>query len=86
MSETLPQKLIPNCVGRLDPVMDALRVYDFDEVDRLLIAELDRRKAKWQEYTRLALEEAFLNTEIRDFRTWLLDSEFRIQAAKESQS
>ena len=37
-----PEKCIPNCVGRLDPVMDAIRAHDWDLADKLLMKEHER--------------------------------------------
>ena len=44
MMENVPEKAIPNVVGRLDPVIDAIKMRDWIEAEFLCHAEVVRRK------------------------------------------
>ena len=43
MPENQPEKAIPNVIGRLDPVIDAIRAEDWISADDLCQSELVRR-------------------------------------------
>jgi len=43
MTETQAEKMIPNAVGRLDPVIDAIRAENWVDADDLCQSELVRR-------------------------------------------
>lgn len=57
MSEKRSNILIPNVVGRLDPVVHAIRDEDWDEVQNLVIEERLRRSAKAEHLLEQAREE-----------------------------
>lgn len=57
MSETRSNILIPNVVGRLDPVVHAIRDENWDEVQSLVLEEQIRRQDKVNQLVEQAKKE-----------------------------
>ena len=77
MTETQAEKMIPNAVGRLDPVIDAIRAEDWIWAEDLCRAELFRRG---QQISALEVElsnKQFDSRQIRDFIVRMSNSKSR---------
>ena len=79
------EKLIPNCVGRLDPVMDAVRAEDWHKVDDLCRKERDRLDQQAEHYENLGYEARKKATDVGAFAYDTIFSEsFRAGVLKEA--
>ena len=85
MTTEQTEKLIPNCVGRLDPVMDAVRAEDWHKVDDLCAKEWNRLNEKASKYARLYTESREKANSVRNFKQDVLCSpNFRAGVLKEA--
>lgn len=85
MTAEQTEKLIPNCVGRLDPVMDAVRAEDWHKVDDLCRKERDRLDQQANQYEILSNQARQKANEVTNFANDLIFAEnFRAGVLKEA--
>lgn len=84
MSVCEMEKLIPNCLGRLDPAMDALRAFDVEAVLVLAGAEAKRRQIKSARYIQLFENEILAIQNIAEFTANLGDIKFLERVVREA--
>lgn len=77
MAETTEDKAIPNVVGRLDPVIDAIRAEDWDLVQNLVIQERIRLARKIANLEELVIKEEQKALEVKMFEEAIFNTEFR---------
>jgi len=80
------EKVIPNCLGRLDPTMDALRAFDVEAVLTLAGAESRRRQVKSARFIQLFENEILAIQNIAEFTSNLGDIKFLERAVREAGS
>jgi len=86
MSAYETEKVIPNCLGRLDPTMDALRAFDVEAVLTLAGAESRRRQVKSARFIQLFENEILAIQNIAEFTSNLGDIKFLERAVREAGS
>lgn len=84
MSEKRSNILIPNAVGRLDPVVHAIRAENWDEVQNLVVVESLRRSDKYELLLEQAREEQHQFVQLRQFYNSIFNTEFREQVLQEA--
>lgn len=84
MSEKKSNILIPNAVGRLDPVVHAIRAENWDEVQNLLIQERVRLGKKISELEKLMIKEDRKVAEIKGFYEATFNTVFRERVLAEA--
>ena len=80
------EKVIPNCLGRSDPTMDALRAFDVEAVLTLAGAESRRRQVKSARFIQLFENEILAIQNIAEFTSNLGDMKFLERAVREAGS
>jgi hypothetical protein len=84
MNKSDTEKVIPNCLGRLDPTMDALRAFDVEAVLVLAAAETKRRQIKSARYIQRFENELLAIQNIAEFTANLGDIKFLERAVREA--
>lgn len=80
-----PEKCIPNCVGRLDPVVDAIKQRDWYVADDLLEQEMVRRMHELGRLDRELKKKELEYKSIKDFQRNIgADPGFRNQCVEEA--